>query len=594
MKIDKEGESVPLKRITMFKRLLDITNVRKGILPPNVGKPCLEFVSRKNKMQTDTPEHQGISSREIANFLDELYCDETLNVHNVIIARNDKIICEAYFGAHKSGIWKATFSACKSVVSIAIGMLIDEGKLSLNTKLEDIFPKEMKSPAKLKVKNITVYDLLTMKSGMTALDETRAMNEKYLFRAYINTPLSFDPGKKFFYNSTNTYVLSCIVKKVSGETMSQYLESRLFSPLDIKNYYWSKSAENIEFGGWGLYISPCDFAKIGMMLINGGIWNGKRILSKEYIDNATKKHAVSKDSDYGFNYGLQMWVNKDGDQFLFNGMLGQNVWCFKRNGIVIVNNAGNNELFQQSNYFAIVDKYFNKDFPKSIHNDFLDKKHLDNTLKKISVCRNFVTMLQKDLKKYRLGMLPQECYELDGKTLVSNDKRCATVGILPLVWQVIENNYSQGFESLAFFIDDGGFYVDYNQKDEKYRFELGFGEPKYTNLYIHNIPFYIGATGCFAHDEDGRKVFKIQIDFLETPCTLILKLEYHNGYYEVHQMEMPGKPFVLEKAMEIKKGIAAAPIIGNMTELAPDDIIEYRVERMFEFKFKLFERKKNT
>ena len=582
---------MPLKRITMIRRLLDITNVRRGILPPNAGKPCLEFVSRDNKMPTDIPEHQGISSHDIADFLEELYRDETLNMHNVIVARNGKIICEAYFGTHQSGIWKATFSACKSVVGIAIGMLIDEGKLSLSTTLEEIFPKEMKSLTKLRVKNVTVLDLLTMKSGMKTLEETGAMNERQLFKAYINTALSADPGKKFFYNSTNTYVLSCIVKKVSGENISQYLESRLFAPLGIKNFYWGKSAENIEFGGWGLYIAPCDFAKIGMMLLNGGEWNGQRILSKEYIDNATKKHATSKDSAYGFNYGLHMWVNKNEDQFLFNGMLGQNVWCFKRNGIVIVNNAGNDELFQQSNYFAIVDKYFNKDFPDSIHKDFFDRKHLEHTLKKISVSRNFVTLTPHELHKYKLGFLPHECYELDGKMLVSKDRRTATVGILPLVWQVVENNYSQGFDSLAFSIDEGKFYVEYNQKDESYHFELGFGTAKYTNIYVHNTPFYIAATGCFAHDEDGKKVFKIRVDFLETPCTLVLKLVYRNGYYEMHQMEMPGKPFVLEKIMEIKKGIATAPIIGGVSELAPDDVIEYQVERMFEFRFKLYETK---
>ncbi len=581
---------MPIKRITMLKRLLDLSNSRRGFIPPNAGKPCLEYILRDSDVPADLPENQGISSRDIADFLEELNADETLNMHNVVIARNGKIICEAYFGAHKSGIWKATFSACKSVVSIAIGMLIDEGKLKLDTKLVDIFPKEMKSLTKLRVRNITVYDLLTMRSGMTALEETGAMSEKELFKAYINTPLTNDPGKKFVYNSTNTYVLSCIVKKVSGEGLSDYLESRLFAPLGITDYYWEKSAEGIEFGGWGLYISPCDFAKIGMTLVNGGVWQGKRIISKSYVKNATRMHAQSNDSAYGFNYGLQMWTNRNEDQFLFNGMLGQNVWCFKKSGIVIVNNAGNNELFQQSNYFAIVKKYFEKDFPDELSKNFIDKKHLDHTIKKIAVSRNFVTLPNYELQKYKLGFLPSECHELDGRVLVSKDKRMATVGILPLVWQVIENNYSQGFDSLSFSIDNGKFYMDYNQKDEGYHLELGFGEPKYTNIYIHNTPFYVGATGCFAYNEDGERVFKIRIDFLETPCTLILKMIYKNGYFEVYQKEMPGKPFVLEKIMEFKNAISQTPVIGGMSEIAPDDVVEYQVERMFEFRFRLEEK----
>jgi hypothetical protein len=285
-----------------------------------------------------------------------------------------------------------------------------------------------------------------------------------------------------------------------------------------------------------------------------------------------------------------MWVNKDEDQFLFNGMLGQNVWCFKKSGIVIVNNAGNDELFQQSNYFALVNKYFNRDFPDEITKHFIDKRHLEHTLKRIAVSRNFVTLHHYELNSYKLGFLPHECHELDKKSLISKNKRMATVGLLPLVWQVVENNYSQGFESIDFSIHDGKFFVDYNQSDESYHFEVGFGEPKYTNIYVHNTPFYIGVTGCFTKNEDGKKVFKIRVDFLETPCTLVLKLVYYNGYYEVYHKEMPGKPFVLEKIMSIKEGIAQTPVIGGITGIAPDDVIEYQVERMFEYRHKLYEK----
>ena len=171
------------------------------------------------------------------------------------------------------------------------------------------------------------------------------------------------------------------------------------------------------------------------------------------------------------------------------------------------------------------------------------------------------------------------------------DVRAATVGLLPLVWQVIENNYSQGFESIGFNIAGGKFYINYAQCDEAYRFEIGFGEPKYTNIYVHNTPFYIAATGCFAVNEDGERVFKIRVDFLETPCSLVLKMVDKGEYFEVRQSEMPGKPFVLEKIMEIKNTISQTPVIGGVTSLAPDDVIEYQVERMFEFKYKLFEKK---
>lgn len=578
---------MPIKKITMLTRLLDINTSRHGILPPAQGKPCFEYGTRLTDMPSDTPEACGLSSREIADFLQEIYDDKSINMHNIVIVRNGRILCEAYFGAHKSGIWKSTFSACKSVTSIAIGMLIDEGRITLKTRLDEIFSDEMSAIEKRRMRGMTVYDLLTMRSGMTTFEETGAMNEKSLFKTFVNTPLSHAPGEKFFYNSTNTYMLSCIVKKVSGEGLSDYLEDRLFAPLGIKNYYWEKSAEGIEYGGWGLYITPCDFAKIGAMLLGGGIWGTRRIISEDYVREATRIHAKSNDSSYGFNYGLQMWVSADQDQFLFNGMLGQNVWCFKKSGIVIVSNAGNDELFQQSNYFAIVQRYFDRPFPDTLPNSFMDRRYLSAAIKRISVSRNLVTLSPRELQKYKRGILPDECQELDERVLTTSDKRAPTIGILPLVWQVVENNYSQGFRSLSFNIRDGRFFARYEQNDETYTFPIGFGEAEYSNIYIHKMPFYIGVTGCFAVNDEAEKVFKIRIDFLETPCSLLLKLVYKNGYFEVNQKEIPGKPFVYDKIIQIKNAVAQAPIIGGVTNVAPDDVLEYQVERMFEFKFDL-------
>lgn len=578
---------MPMKKITMLTRLLDINNSRRGMLPPNDGKPLFEPVSHITDMPNELPENMGISSRDIGNYLRELNADQSINMHNVIIARKGKILCEGYFGAHKKGIWKATFSACKSVVSIAIGMLVDEGRLTLNTKLEDIFSSEMNVLEKRRMRGMTVYDLLTMRSGMTTFEETGAMNEESLFKAFVNTPLSHTPGEKFFYNSTNTYMLSAIVRKVSGEGLSDYLEERLFAPLGINNYYWEKSVEGIEYGGWGLYISPCDFAKIGTLLLQGGMWQGKRIISEKYVNNATRMHAKSNDSDYGFNYGLQMWTSADEDQFLFNGMLGQNVWCFKRSGIVIVSNAGNDELFQQSNYFALTRKYFDRDFSDKLPKSFMDKRFLDSVLSEISVSRNFVTLTPHKLKKYVAGALPRECAELDGIRLTTEDRRAASIGILPLVWQVVENNYSRGFKAISFVIDNKKFYMRYEQNDETYLVELGFGKPKYTDIVIHNANLSLGATACFAENEEGERVLKIRVDFLETPCSLILKLVFKSGYFELYHKELPGKPFVYDKILQIKKAISQTPVIGNVTNIAPDDVLEYQVERMFEFKIKL-------
>lgn len=580
-----------LKSLTMLGRILDIKNSRKGFLAPNVGKPCFEYIAQKSPIPRDLPENQGVSSLDIANFLAELYEDETLNLHNVLVVKNGRIIAEAYFGAQKKDVWKATFSACKSVVSIAVGMLIDDGKLTLDTKLSDIFAEEMSSVSKLKMRDMNVYHLLTMTSGMTAFEEVSAICEGTLFKTYVNTSLSSDPGEKFAYNSTNTYMLSAIVKKVSGEGLCDFLEERLFAPLGIQNYYWEKSTEGTEIGGWGFYISPEDFAKIGMLLTNGGRWEGKQLLSEDYVDLATSSHTEMTGSNYGFQYGFQMWTSPDSDQFVFNGMLGQNVWGFKKNKLIIVNNSGNDELFHQSNYFAIVDKYFNREFPDRINKSRKNAKFLENTIKKLAENPMMTTLSKREKKRLYRGILPDNCKSLDGMKLTSSDARTPSMSLMPLVWQSVENNYAKGFKCLRFEIEKGKFYAIYDQTDESYRFAIGFGKPEYTNIYIHNAPYLVGACAAFAQNEDGKTVLKIRVDFLETPCSLILKLIYRNGYFELYQKEIPGKPFVFEKVQDIKKEFSQKPLVGGVASWLEDDILEYRIERLFEFKVRLQEQK---
>lgn len=568
----------------MLSRIIEVKKSRKGFLPANVGKPDFKYVSQSSPLIRDIPENQGVSSRDITNFLSELRRDETLNLHNVLVIRNGRLLAEAYFGAQKKDVWKATFSACKSIVSIAIGMLIDEGKLSLDTKLSDIFKKEMSSVSKLKMRDMTVYNLLTMTSGMTSYEEITAICEGTNLKSYFNTSLSFDPGTKFAYNSTNTYVLSAILKKISGEGLCDYLESRLFAPLGIENYYWEKSEDGIEIGGWGLYISPEDIAKLGILLLNGGEWQGKRIISQEYINTATENHVGVTGSKYGFGYGFQMWTASDSDEFLFNGMLGQNVWGFKNNNILIVNNSGNDELFHQSNYFAIVEKHFRREFPNQrIKKDGRGYRQLLKFIEAGSKNPVLTTATKKEERALYRGKLSKDCRELDGLRLSSADARCATMGIMPLVWQTVENNYSKGLVSLSFKIENKKVYLKYEQTDEEYCIAVGFGAPEYTNIYIHNAPYLVGASGAFAFDEDGRKVLKIRIDFVETPCSALLKIVYHEGHFVLKQREIPGKTFVFERSQEVKKDFAKKPIVGGVAAFLEDDFLEHKVERLFEF-----------
>ena len=183
-------------------------------------------------------------------------------------------------------------------------MLIDEGKLSLNDKIVDIFADRLNKLNKFTHRNITVRHLLTMTSGIV-FNVAGSVTENNWVKCFFESFLVSEPGKHFNYNSMNTYMLSAIVKTVSGHGLCEYLRPRLFEPLGIRNFYWEKCPMGIEKGGWGMYILPEDMLKIGQLLLNGGVWNGKRLISQEWIDAATSAQAAAPKSIGDFNYGYQ-------------------------------------------------------------------------------------------------------------------------------------------------------------------------------------------------------------------------------------------------------------------------------------------------
>ena len=108
-------------------------------------------------------------------------------------------------------------------------------------------------------------------------------------RQFLSYPVEYEPGEVYCYNSVGTYMLSAIVQKVTGKKMIELLKERIFSPLGIENAYWLESPQGINYGGWGLYLKTEDLAKAGQLILDRGKWNGKQLISEEWIDEMSKK-----------------------------------------------------------------------------------------------------------------------------------------------------------------------------------------------------------------------------------------------------------------------------------------------------------------
>ena len=279
------------------------------------------------------------------------------DLHSVMILKDGKVIYEKWMSEGKEDTPHILNSVSKTFTSMAVGLAISEGRLALDEKLVDIFPEHCPENPSEYLKEITVEHLLTMSCGHSTdpTHESWEVKDKSWIRFFMEHPVTHKPGTLFCYNSLGTYVLSAIVQKRTGEKLVDYLYPRLFRPLGINNVSWLESHEGINTGGWGLFLKTEDLAKMGLMLLQKGQFNGCQVVPAEWIesassaqvpcvpagmnsDDADKLRKVAKTSDWLQGYGYQMWRSRY-NSFRADGANGQYILVIPEKNAVVVTTA---------------------------------------------------------------------------------------------------------------------------------------------------------------------------------------------------------------------------------------------------------------
>ena len=512
-----------------------------------------------------TPESQGISSDLFAALLRELDASKDTEMHHFMALRHGKVICECNFAPYPKGMWHITHSMCKSITGMAIGMLIEEEKLKLDENIYDIFPDHINAFSKIFRPVITVENLLTMTSGVT-FNESGIVSGNDWLGSFLNASVNGKPGTEFQYNSLNTYVLSAIVTKRTGETLTEYLTPRLFDPLGITKYYWETCPKGITKGGWGLFLCAEDMAKLGQLYLQRGKWNGQQLVSEYWIEISTARHLKTQNDTYG--YGYQLWMEQRPGSFEYNGMLGQNVIIYPDMDMVLVTNAGNKEMFQDCIMLNIIRKYF----PVNYHPaDVLPENPLSYSLLK-RLCgelengennnrstslrgrwkRNVVSRRKHSDKKYSYRISaavdrPSDHHSfmraVSGRTYVMEQQN---IGIAPLFVQVFHNNMTDGISEISFTYDAGNFYVSFTEGEVIHKLPVGFGRAADGCVDLHGEHYLVATLGEFARDDNDIPVLKLEITFIEECVKRKVHIFFHedNGI-EIRWNETPGKKMIL-------------------------------------------------
>lgn len=512
-----------------------------------------------------TPENQGISSDLFTALLRELDASKDTEMHHFMALRHGKVICECNFAPYPKGMWHITHSMCKSITGMAIGMLIEEEKLKLDENIYDIFPDHINAFSKIFRPVITVENLLTMTSGIT-FNESGIVSGNDWLGSFLNASVNGKPGTEFQYNSLNTYVLSAIVTKRTGETLTEYLTPRLFGPLGITKYYWETCPKGITKGGWGLFLCAEDMAKLGQLYLQRGKWNGQQLVSEYWIEISTARHLKTQNDTYG--YGYQLWMEQRPGSFEYNGMLEQNVIIYPDMDMVLVTNAGNKEMFQDCIMLNIIRKYF----PVNYHPaDVLPENPLSYSLLK-RLCgelengennnrstslrgrwkRNVVSRRKHSDKKYSYRISaavdrPSDHHSfmraVSGRTYVMEQQN---IGIAPLFVQVFHNNMTDGISEISFTYDAGNFYVSFTEGEVIHKLPVGFGRAADGCVDLHGEHYLVATLGEFARDENDIPVLKLEITFIEECVKRKAHIFFHeDDEIEIRWNETPGKKMIL-------------------------------------------------
>ncbi len=296
-------------------------------------------------MEYIKPEQVGISSYNILKMIKKLD-DAGLNMHSVVIARNGKICCDAHWAPFSNNFAHRLYSVTKSFLSVAVGLLVQDGLISLDDCILKYFPEATEYISDEMFKKQTIRDMLmmaTLKTDRCWFDDKSDDRVKYYFE---NTrAMSKTPGTIFNYDSAGSFILGTMVEKITKKTMLEFLRERVFDKIGMSDniellkcppgYSWSDSA---------LIMSTDDLLKFGMFVMNKGMHNGEQILDEVYIEEATKKQIdncfMGNNTFNNQGYGYQIWRTYD-NSFAFMGMGGQEVICVPDKDLICVCTADN-------------------------------------------------------------------------------------------------------------------------------------------------------------------------------------------------------------------------------------------------------------
>lgn len=326
--------------------------------PPYSYKPPLQTgdgwaVGTLEEVNIDFRPIRAMVHNEIdppADSVDDLY------VHGLLIARHGKLVFEDYFHGYHRDLPHDSRSASKSLTAVLTGAVIEAGyPVSPSMGVyETIYGEDLPADSDPRKERITLENLLTMTSGFFCDDSNPDApgNEDVMqeqqddldwYHYTLLLPMALKPGEESIYCSVNPNLIGNVLIAATGHPLEDLFEDRIAEPLQLGRYHLILQPTGEPYMGGGIYWMPRDFMKLGQLMLNGGTWNGKRVVSEDWVERSSKAHYPLRERGYGYLWWVVDYPYKDGAvrAFFAGGNGGQTVIGIPELDLVIAFWGGN-------------------------------------------------------------------------------------------------------------------------------------------------------------------------------------------------------------------------------------------------------------
>jgi CubicO group peptidase (beta-lactamase class C family) len=313
--------------------------------PPLKTEYNIDAVDAGDGWEISSPAVEGFNEARLQSAINPFFAeDKYVTAVSLIVVRNNKLVAEAYARNLNDRYQKRQIqSVTKCITSLVFGIARDMNYFTdLDQKLYDIVPSAFDND--VRKRGITLRHLLTMNSGLDFnnedfADELFMQKQKDVMKIILAKPLFAQPGQVYDYRDCDPQLLSGAIHSKTGMTLDEMAENKLFGPLGIADYYWERNEDGDSWASEALFMRPRDMAKIGQLVLNKGKWNGKQLVSQDWIDQCTSTQSnpnAGQPDNVRFSFGFYWRIQPNHVAFEANGAGGQQILIIPDKNLVIV------------------------------------------------------------------------------------------------------------------------------------------------------------------------------------------------------------------------------------------------------------------